>query len=138
MSNKNLFKWEDILKPGTAIYTIYYDSIINKRVRCKYCKGDGYITKGAATFTCDTCKGMGFTIEPNPTKWKVSSKPDIITRVEIQIVDISHSGPLYEIMYWLGCNGVRPEYVFLTKNAATRECKWRNESEEVNGEQKEC
>lgn len=129
-----LVKWEDILKPGTPIWTISFFQE-RRRTDCKYCKGEGTIKIKGEYFECPACKGLGFTLEEKPFKWHVQ-RPygDAITRIDIKQ---TQKEDYYEVMYWVGCNGYPAEKVFTSQNKATRKCNQLNAAIEKEKDQME-
>lgn len=124
-----LYKWDEILKPGTPIWVITYSNR-EVKVKCPVCKGKGKVKLEGKEYECPECFGHGWNGKLEPEKWQVRDgyMGDfwVVTRTEIEQVK---SAPVdkYKVMYWCNCNGFPAEVCFTSKNLATRACNKLNE-----------
>ena len=118
MKDKNLLTWDEILKPGTPIWTIGFYSE-EKQVQCPVCKGIGAVKLEGNVYDCPECYGKGYNVETKPAKWHVQQPYGLaITRIDIKQ---TQKEGYYEVMYWIMCNGFPAKKVFTSRAKATRE-----------------
>ena len=119
MLKTKLLKWNEILQPGTPVWTIWHGSNAKKE-KCTACNGTGKIKLEGESYDCPKCYGDGFKWVHPIDEWHRATNCEVITRVDIEVDPNPRTLNLFKVMYWLGCNGYPPEKVFTSPNMATK------------------